>query len=257
MAPNPKYRLIADELRNQINAGNFAPTGKIPSESDLGKLHRASRTTIRDALDVLVNEGLLTSETGRGRFVRQRRYLIYRPQTVFRPRAPGLDPKLCRFIADRVAEGRQASQTIDVAIVVPPPDVAERLELPPDAVTVVRRRVRTVDGELYYINDSYFPWNVAHDTEIMSPTDIFRGANMVLTSLGYEQTKVRDEVFIRMPNPDEVHRLKLGPGTPVGVHVLTGSTAVGKPVRVAVSVLPGDRHVIVWDQERATAGSAP
>lgn len=254
MGAYPKHRIIADELRNQINAGDFSPANKLPSEADLCKFHRASRTTIRDALKILANEGLLTGESGRGWFVRQRRYLIYRPQTVFRPRAPGLDPKLCRFVADRVAEGRQASQTIEVAIVTPPADVAERLELPPDAVTVVRRRVRTVDGELYYINDSYFPWDLVQGSAITLPNDIVRGANAVLTSLGYEQTKVRDEVFIRMPNPDEAHRLRLGPGTPVGVHVLTGTTVTGKPVRVAVNVLPGDRHVIVWDRERGVAG---
>ncbi|MGH8951611.1 MAG: hypothetical protein ACRDX9_09315 [Acidimicrobiia bacterium] len=59
-----------------------------------------------------------------------------------------------------------------------------------------------------------------------------------------------DEVYVRMPTPDEVHRLKLGPGTPAAMHVITGITAQSKPVRVVVNVLPGDRHVLAWERQR-------
>jgi GntR family transcriptional regulator len=53
-----------------------------------------------------------------------------------------------------------------------------------------------------------------------------------------------------MPTPDEVHRLQLGPGTPVAVRLLTGLTDDSQPTRVAVSILPGDRHGIVYERAR-------
>lgn len=59
-----------------------------------------------------------------------------------------------------------------------------------------------------------------------------------------------DELYIRMPTPDEAARLALGPGTPVAYHVATGFTQAGRPVRVAVTVLPGDRHVITYERHR-------
>jgi DNA-binding GntR family transcriptional regulator len=250
----PKHRQIADELRGQINRGELAPGAQLPSEADLGHEYGASRTTVRAALATLTNEGLISSEAGRGSFVRQRRHLVYRPQEEFRPQPAS--PEMDAFMAARVAEGRTPSQTIDVAIVTPPAHVAERLKLAPSDLAAVRRRIRSLDGEPYYINDSYYPLDLVSGSEIMTPTDIARGASVVLRELGYHQVRALDEVYVRMPTPDEVHRLSLGPGTPVAVHIVTGFTDNGQPVRVVVNILPGDRHAIVWERERPAADVA-
>ena len=254
MSGLPKHRQIADELRARIARGELAPGAQLPSEAELGQEYGASRTTIRAALATLTNEGLTASETGRGSFVRERQHLVYRPQEEFRPQPAS--PEMDAFMAARVAEGRTPSQTIDVAIVVPPPAVAERLALADGAVAVVRRRVRSLDGEPYYINDSFFPLDLVNGSAIMSPADIARGASAVLTELGHHQVRALDEVYVRMPAPDEVHRLSLGPGTPVAEHVVTGFTEAGLPVRVVINVLPGDRHAIVWERERPTQPDA-
>lgn len=144
--------------------------------------------------------------------------------------------------------GREPSQTIEVSIVNPPQLVAERLALEPGGVAVVRRRVRLLDGEPLHSNDSYFPMWVAEGTAVMSPADIGCGANQELARLGHVQVRAVDEIFVRMPTPQEVRRLDLSPGTPVAVHVVTGYGAVDQPLRCLVSVLPGDRHVIVHDR---------
>jgi hypothetical protein len=47
-----------------------------------------------------------------------------------------------------------------------------------------------------------------------------------------------------------VQRLDLIPGTPVACHICTGLVADGEPVRVVINVLPGDRHVIVYERDR-------
>ena len=248
MAAHPRHRQITDELRGMINRGELTPGDQLASEAALVEQFGVSRTTVRAALSALANEGLITSESGRGSFVRQRKHHIYRPQAEFRPRPAS--PEMDRFMTEHTAEGRQPLQTIDVALVTPPAAVARRLEQDKDAVTVVRRRVRSLDGEPYFINDSYFPLPLVQGSELMSPTDIARGANRVLTELGHHQVRALDEVYVRMPTPDEVYRLELGPGTPVAVHVLTGITAESKPVRVVINVLPGDRHVIVWERHR-------
>jgi DNA-binding GntR family transcriptional regulator len=57
-----------------------------------------------------------------------------------------------------------------------------------------------------------------------------------------------------MPTPEDARRLDLGPGTPVACHVCTGLTTDGTAVRVVLNVLPGDRHVIVYDRSRESAG---
>lgn len=246
--PEPRYQRIASDLRAAISSGELGPGAQIPAEPELMSRYGVARGTVRTALAQLTNEGLLAVESGRGTFVRRRRQLVYRPQEEFRPQ-PG-SPEMDRFMAARADEGRVPSQTIEVAIVRPPAEVAERLELAEDDLTVVRRRVRSLDGEPFNINDSYFPAKLVEGSEIANPADIARGTRQVLAELGHAEARALDEIVVRMPQPDEVHRLALGPGTPVAVHVVTAYTAAGRPVRCVVNVLPGDRHVIAFERRR-------
>ncbi|MGH1491613.1 MAG: GntR family transcriptional regulator [Acidimicrobiales bacterium] len=60
------YLEIADSLRRTINTGEYGEGRVLPSEASLGKLHGASRVTIRKALEVLRSEGLIESRQGFG-----------------------------------------------------------------------------------------------------------------------------------------------------------------------------------------------
>jgi GntR family transcriptional regulator len=203
---------------------------------------------VRSALDVLVNEGLIWSSRPPGYFVRGDEPMYYRPQAEFRPQPAS--PEMDRFMSENSQKGREPTQSIDIAVVDPPGEVAERLQLEPGEPAVVRRRVRYLDGEPYNINDSYHPLALVQGTDIMQPGDIARGANEVLKEQGYEQVRAFDEFYIRMPTPEEADRLDLGPGTPVARHICTGTTADDQPVRVVLNILPGDRHVIVYERAK-------
>jgi DNA-binding GntR family transcriptional regulator len=237
---------IASELRAQIQDGSLAPGAKLPTEAELTERHAVARQTARSALILLVNEGLIEARRPHGYFVRAKKRMDYRPQSdlVVRP----ADAEKDIFLTEQSLAGRDPSQSIDVSIVTPPPEVATRLALEPDDLAVVRRRVRRLDGEPFYTNDSYYPLHIAQGTEMMIPHDISRGANQVLAECGFVQTRALDEFFIRMPSPSESARLELIPGTPVAIHVITGYTAVDLPVRCVVNVLPGDKHVVIYDR---------
>ena len=49
-----------------------------------------------------------------------------------------------------------------------------------------------------------------------------------------------------MPTPGEITRLGIPAGTPVAEHIRTGYTAEGKPVRVMISVVPGDTLILQY-----------
>ena len=251
----PIYQQIADELRSQIIGGGIPRGGKLPTEAELSERHGVNRQTVRSALNVLVNEGLIYSSRPHGYFVRDGEPMYYRPQAEYRPLPAS--PEMDRFMTEHSEKGREPTQTIEVAVVDPPPEVAERLELGPGESAVVRRRVRYLDGEPYNINDSYFPLSLVQETEIMQPGDIARGANRVLAERGHEQVRALDEFYVRMPTPEEADRLDLGPGTPVARHICTGRTADDRAVRVVLNVLPGDRHVIVYERAKPDDNADP
>ena len=59
------YTAIAAKLRQQIMQGEFKDGAVFPSESELTKRFQVTRTTVRHALELLVNEGLLSKSQGR------------------------------------------------------------------------------------------------------------------------------------------------------------------------------------------------
>lgn len=59
-----RYREIADELRRELEAGGRSAGRLLPSEADLSATYRASRVTVRRALEVLRDEGLVDSRQG-------------------------------------------------------------------------------------------------------------------------------------------------------------------------------------------------
>ena len=63
-----RYREIASELRALLDAGEPGEGRLLPSESELSARHRASRDTIRRALDLLRAEGRVDARQGFGWF---------------------------------------------------------------------------------------------------------------------------------------------------------------------------------------------
>ncbi len=64
-----RYQEIADTLRSRIDAGDLVPGAMLESETELSSEYGVSRMTLRRALDVLRDEGLVDSRQGMGWFV--------------------------------------------------------------------------------------------------------------------------------------------------------------------------------------------
>lgn len=69
MAPRGTYRTIANELRRLIERGELSPGEMVPSELALSEQHQVARGTVRSALALLVDEGLIEVVAGQGRRV--------------------------------------------------------------------------------------------------------------------------------------------------------------------------------------------
>ncbi|SEA03009.1 GntR family transcriptional regulator [Thalassobacillus cyri] len=65
----PLYTQLKNVIEEKIKAGEWEPEQQIPSERELGKEYAVSRITVRQAIDLAVNEGLLYRTHGKGTFV--------------------------------------------------------------------------------------------------------------------------------------------------------------------------------------------
>ena len=70
MDPTPLYVQLANILRRMIESGELEPRAPLPSESYLQQEHGVARGTVRMAVRILRDEGLVVTIGGRGSFVR-------------------------------------------------------------------------------------------------------------------------------------------------------------------------------------------
>jgi GntR family transcriptional regulator len=69
-SPIPLYRQLADILMDAIRSGDYPPGARIPSEPQLARDYGIGRPTVRQAIDVLVQQRLLRRQRGSGTYVR-------------------------------------------------------------------------------------------------------------------------------------------------------------------------------------------
>jgi GntR family transcriptional regulator len=240
------FRQIADQLRTAIERGQLAERDRLPSEANLMEHYDVARMTVRSALQVLQAEGLIVSEHGRGVFVRSR-------------------PPVRRLASDRFArrhrkEGKAAFivesdqlgakpdvDMIDVAEATPPPDVAELLKLPDDALVVVRSRRYSLNGKPVETATSYIPTDIARGTPIADPNPGPGGIYRRIEELGHTLERFTEEVSARMPTPEEVRTLRLAPGIPVFRLVRTAYALDGRAVEVCDTIMAADAYVLNYE----------
>jgi GntR family transcriptional regulator len=68
-SPIPRYVQLADLIRQRIARGVWTSGGKLPSLEALMREFDVARVTVRQAMDLLAREGLVSAQQGRGTFV--------------------------------------------------------------------------------------------------------------------------------------------------------------------------------------------
>ena len=69
-AYEPAYLQLANSLRRQIAAGTFRPGDQLPSEAQLVQRYGVSPMTVRRSINLLADQGVVSTAQGRGTFVR-------------------------------------------------------------------------------------------------------------------------------------------------------------------------------------------
>lgn len=67
----PQYKKIYEILRKHILTGVYVEGSLLPSENELCAVHNITRPTVRQALEVLVQEGFIQKKQGKGSIVRK------------------------------------------------------------------------------------------------------------------------------------------------------------------------------------------
>jgi len=141
----PRYLQIAEVLRSRIGGAGGAGGDRIPPEHALCAQFKVSRPTVRQALDLLVQEGLLTRQPGRGTFT-----------SPLQP--PPRNLRVIGSVEDMIALGDETQfKLLHRAIIRPPVPVAQALRLQPAERVARITGLRNTDGAPFQHATVYLP----------------------------------------------------------------------------------------------------
>jgi GntR family transcriptional regulator len=139
----PLYHQLYEILRDSILRGDWQPGDLIPPEPELIRRYGVSRTTVRQVLDMLVNDGLIYRQQGRGTFVAH----------------PTVEQALVRIVSfteDMRQRGfKPGTRVLSLGLAPAPQDIAEKLEVEPGEELARLVRLRLADGEPMSIEESH------------------------------------------------------------------------------------------------------
>lgn len=143
-SPVPLYYQLTNLIDEMINSGVYSPGELIPSENLLCKQFEISRTTVRQAIQELVNGGKLVRTQGRGTYVNAAR--IEKPTY-----------RLSGFTQDMKELGLVPnSKTLQFAPLMPPRHVSEALRLEENEAAIILERLRFAGKDVMGVDVSYF-----------------------------------------------------------------------------------------------------
>lgn len=135
------------------------------------------------------------------------------------------------------AREQATQELVEVAEVVPPPEVSAALELADGERAVVRRRIMRRDGRPVELTDSYYPLSIASGTALAEHRKIRGGAPTLLAALGYHPGHVVEDIEVRATTPAEQAALELDQDEPVLILLRSTRSQADAPMEASLMTM--------------------
>lgn len=177
----PFYVQIREALRQRILDGDFFPSTRLPSETELERLYGVSRVTVRQALRDLQDDGLLHKVHGKGTFAG-------------RPKAAQNVTRLWGFGEAMAEQGhRTRNRVLSYRKVAADGRVAANLQIEAGAPVAELKRLRLLNDEPISVDHTFLPVHIGDqlvkfDLETRDVFEIFE------TSMGIRLAEARLDI---------------------------------------------------------------
>lgn len=228
--PIPLYFQLKELIMSEIKNGSYKSGSLIPTEKELSEIFKISRTTVRQAIMELVQEGWLYREKSKGTFVSR--------------------PKINQsFIQDLGSFNDQITQSgrtpytelQDFEIITAPEEVANELKLQPKEKVIYIHRKRYADDEPIVMVKTYLPYEkcnfvLKHDlaNESLYP---------ILAT--HEEThiyKIRRLIEAVDATAYDIKNLNIKRGKAIQQFISIGYNVFGEPIEYSLARYRGDKN---------------
>jgi GntR family transcriptional regulator len=145
----PLYIQLAESLEKSIQGGQYSIGSKIPPEEELAQRFELNRNTVRHAISLMVDRGILVKKRGIGTFVRRKQniYPVHR-----------LD-QMVSFVDDfNIGDIRIDDWIIDKSAIQATPEIAALLQLEEGGKAVRIERLRLAEGTPFVLETQYYSY---------------------------------------------------------------------------------------------------
>ncbi|MBM7539903.1 GntR family transcriptional regulator [Amphibacillus cookii] len=237
-SPIPIYYQLEEIIKQKMQSEELQPGDLLPSEREYAEAYHISRMTVRQAINNMVNAGLLYRQKGRGTFVAEQK---------FEQDLSGLTS----FSEDMKKRNLNPSnQLISIQLINNIPLINDRLNLNTDDFIYEIKRLRLANEEPIALETIYTPEKIVGEIDQAHVTKSFY--DYIENQLNLKIKHGIQTIEAALANKDEIKYLNIKKGDPILLMQRTSFLIgqEGTPIEYVKSAYRADKYKFNMQMKR-------
>lgn len=201
------YQVVIKKIKNAIDTQQY-DNMRLPDERTLAQVYQVSRSTIKRALNILANQGIIFKKRGSGTFINP----LYLKNTAFLQYTGN---NLGVTDSFRQGDQKPSIQLLDFKVIPASADIQRDLFLKKDDFVYKIERLRLLNQKPFMIETGYIPIKIVPElTREVVSASIF---NYLQDEKKQEVTKAFLSIYAKPSTPQEQNQLGLKKNEPTGI----------------------------------------
>ncbi len=224
----PSYKKVYAQMKEMIINETYPVGSLVPREPDLCEQFSVSRTTLRKAMELLEQEGFVDIQQGRG-------------TEVLDFKATQKLNHVTSFSETLEAKGFiVSSKSTHIDMIVPPANILDELQLPPESEVVRIQRIQLANGKPIAIITNYIVAELVPGI-ILDAGKFVSLYHHLETKYGIKITSARDNIKAKVSDFLESELLQIPIGSPLLVDRRT-TFRLNKPIEVVLMIVDASKY---------------